>query len=210
MERGEYLVRGPTGCGNCHTPMGPEGFIMDQELAGRLVEDNPAFTAYRREHHARGAHLGMERRRTRPRDPRRHPARRHRHRAADAVHDVPRPRRRRPHVDRGLPAHAAGGRERTPASVYNIPLPPAYGPPVDSVDRAAARRDGRIRRLPRRAGLALHGVPHADGTAGAASRDRPRPRRVRVPRTVGHVGRGEPDEPARMGSPATPTTRSRR
>ena len=34
VERGEYLVRGPAGCGNCHTPMGPEGFIMDQELAG--------------------------------------------------------------------------------------------------------------------------------------------------------------------------------
>ena len=33
VERGEYLVRGPAGCGNCHTPMGPEGFIADQELA---------------------------------------------------------------------------------------------------------------------------------------------------------------------------------
>ena len=29
VERGEYLVRGPAGCGNCHTPMGPEGFLMD-------------------------------------------------------------------------------------------------------------------------------------------------------------------------------------
>jgi mono/diheme cytochrome c family protein len=45
VERGEYLVRGPAGCGNCHTPLGPEGFIMDQELAGRLVEESPAFTA---------------------------------------------------------------------------------------------------------------------------------------------------------------------
>ena len=46
LERGEYLVRGPAGCGNCHTPIGPEGFVTDQELAGRLVDDNPAFTAY--------------------------------------------------------------------------------------------------------------------------------------------------------------------
>jgi mono/diheme cytochrome c family protein len=45
VERGEYLVRGPAGCGNCHTPMGPEGFVEAQELAGRLVEDSPAFTA---------------------------------------------------------------------------------------------------------------------------------------------------------------------
>lgn len=46
VERGEYLVRGPAGCGNCHTPLGPEGPVPGMELAGRLVEDNPAFTAY--------------------------------------------------------------------------------------------------------------------------------------------------------------------
>jgi mono/diheme cytochrome c family protein len=45
LERGEYLVRGIAGCGNCHTPMGPQGPINDQELAGRLVEKNEAFTA---------------------------------------------------------------------------------------------------------------------------------------------------------------------
>lgn len=44
-ERGEYLVRGPAGCGNCHTPMGPDGPVADQELAGRLVEDIEIFTA---------------------------------------------------------------------------------------------------------------------------------------------------------------------
>ena len=35
VERGEYLVRGPAGCGNCHTPLGPDG-RMEQELGGRL------------------------------------------------------------------------------------------------------------------------------------------------------------------------------
>ncbi len=45
MARGEYLVTGPAGCGNCHTPIGPTGFVEGQELAGRLVEDNEAFTA---------------------------------------------------------------------------------------------------------------------------------------------------------------------
>lgn len=45
VERGAYLVRGPAGCGNCHTPLGPDGPVPGQELAGRLVEDGPAFTA---------------------------------------------------------------------------------------------------------------------------------------------------------------------
>ena len=45
LERGNYLVEGPMGCGNCHTPLGPTGEIAGQELSGRLVEENPAFTA---------------------------------------------------------------------------------------------------------------------------------------------------------------------
>lgn len=46
VERGEYLVRGPAGCGNCHTPLGPDGPVAGMELAGRLVEENEQFTAY--------------------------------------------------------------------------------------------------------------------------------------------------------------------
>jgi len=45
LERGTYLVEGPAGCGNCHSPIGAEGFVQGAELSGRLVEDNPAFTA---------------------------------------------------------------------------------------------------------------------------------------------------------------------
>ncbi|MDG4650032.1 cytochrome C [Roseibacterium sp. SDUM158017] len=45
VERGEYLVRGIAGCGNCHTPMGPQGPVMEQELAGRVVEDIEPFRA---------------------------------------------------------------------------------------------------------------------------------------------------------------------
>jgi mono/diheme cytochrome c family protein len=45
LERGQYLVEGPAGCGNCHTPIGPTGYVMEQNLGGRLVEKNPAFTA---------------------------------------------------------------------------------------------------------------------------------------------------------------------
>ncbi|MFH5773675.1 cytochrome C [Paracoccus sp. NGMCC 1.201697] len=45
VERGEYLVQGPAGCGNCHTPIGPQGFDTSHDLSGRLVDKNPAFTA---------------------------------------------------------------------------------------------------------------------------------------------------------------------
>lgn len=47
LERGTYLMNGPAACGNCHTPITPEGRpIAGQELAGRLVEDIEPFTAY--------------------------------------------------------------------------------------------------------------------------------------------------------------------
>ena len=46
LERGEYLVRGPAACGNCHTPMGPNGPDMANEFGGFMVEKNPAFEAW--------------------------------------------------------------------------------------------------------------------------------------------------------------------
>ena len=45
LERGTYLVEGPAACGNCHSPMGPEGPVQDMHLAGSLVEETPVFTA---------------------------------------------------------------------------------------------------------------------------------------------------------------------
>lgn len=46
LERGAYLVNAVMACGNCHTPMGPDGPIETEALSGRLVEKNPGFTAY--------------------------------------------------------------------------------------------------------------------------------------------------------------------
>jgi mono/diheme cytochrome c family protein len=46
MERGTYLVRGIVGCGNCHTPQGPEGPVAGMEFAGQKVIEEPAFIAY--------------------------------------------------------------------------------------------------------------------------------------------------------------------
>lgn len=46
LERGTYLMSSIVACGNCHTPLGADGPIADQELAGRLLEDIEPFTAY--------------------------------------------------------------------------------------------------------------------------------------------------------------------
>jgi mono/diheme cytochrome c family protein len=46
VARGRYLVEGIAGCGNCHTPQGPQGPIAGKTLAGGLVvEDGPPYTA---------------------------------------------------------------------------------------------------------------------------------------------------------------------
>jgi mono/diheme cytochrome c family protein len=47
VERGEYLVEGIAGCGNCHTPRDANGqLIADQNLAGGFVIEEAAFTSY--------------------------------------------------------------------------------------------------------------------------------------------------------------------
>jgi mono/diheme cytochrome c family protein len=45
VERGNYLVNTIMGCGNCHTPQGPEGPMMDKALSGMMVDNSEAFTA---------------------------------------------------------------------------------------------------------------------------------------------------------------------
>jgi len=45
VARGRYLVEGIAGCGNCHTPNGPQGKVAGKNLAGGFMEENPAFRA---------------------------------------------------------------------------------------------------------------------------------------------------------------------
>ncbi len=132
-ERGEYIVQGPGGCGNCHTPIGPNGFIMDQDLGGRLVEKNDMFTAiapnitpggrvadWSDEELGRAIREGI--------------------RPDGSLIGPPMPfPMYRGLSDSDLAAIVAYLRtvpavsEQVEASTYNIPLPPAYGPPVGSV-----------------------------------------------------------------------------
>ena len=133
VERGEYLVRGPMGCGNCHTPLGPEGPVAGQELAGRLVDDNPAFTAWAPNITPGGRAAGWS-------DAELAQAIREGLRPDGSLIGPPMPfTMYRGISDADLAAVVAFLRtlpaveNETPASTYRIPLPPAYGPPVGSV-----------------------------------------------------------------------------
>jgi mono/diheme cytochrome c family protein len=43
VKRGDYLVNSILTCGNCHTPKGPTGDIMDKAFSGGLSWDEPPF-----------------------------------------------------------------------------------------------------------------------------------------------------------------------
>ncbi|MCB1493138.1 MAG: cytochrome C [Rhodobiaceae bacterium] len=133
VERGEYLVRGIMGCGNCHTPLGPTGFVQEMELAGRLTEDNDLFTAY-------APNITPASRIATWSDEELKRAIREGIRPDGSLIGPPMPftmYRGLSDTDaesvvaflRTLPAIA----NDVPASTYRIPLPPAYGPPVDHV-----------------------------------------------------------------------------
>ncbi|MEL7528515.1 MAG: c-type cytochrome [Pseudomonadota bacterium] len=133
LERGEYLVRGPAACGNCHTPQGPSGPDMTNELGGFLVEKNDAMEAWAvnitpgsrvagwsDEELARAIREGI--------------------RPDGSVIGPPMPIG----LYRGLSDDdlmsivmflrtVPASDNETPQSTYNFPLPPAYGPPIDTV-----------------------------------------------------------------------------
>ena len=132
-ERGAYLVQGPAGCGNCHTPLGPEGPVWSMDLGGRLVEDGPAFTAYAPNITPGGPIADWS-------DAELARAIREGIRPDGSVIGPPMPFT----MYRGLSDEDLGAivaylrtvpavENILPASTYNIPLPPAYGPPVGSV-----------------------------------------------------------------------------
>lgn len=133
LERGEYLVQGPMGCGNCHTPIGPEGFDFDADLGGRLVVDAPVFTAFAPNitpggvvadwsdaELARAIREGIRPDGSLIGPPM--PFTVYRGLSDDDLAAVVAYLRRVPAVESTLPA-----------SEYRISLPPAYGPPVESV-----------------------------------------------------------------------------
>jgi mono/diheme cytochrome c family protein len=134
LARGEYLVKHVAACGNCHSPLGPGGAPVEgQELSGRFVIEVPEFKAiapnitpaarvgdWSDEEFARAVREGI-----RP----------------DGTVILPlmpfelyRDLSDRDLTDMVAYVRSVPAVENDPgASVINIPLPPAYGPPVESV-----------------------------------------------------------------------------
>ncbi|MCA8881019.1 MAG: c-type cytochrome [Rhodobacteraceae bacterium] len=132
-ERGEYLVQGPMGCGNCHTPKGPDGPIPGMDLAGFLVIDDQGIKAYAKNITPGGEVAGWS-------DAELARAIREGIRPDGSLIGPPMPFSFYKDIsDSDLAAIVAYLRtvpavENTvPDSVYGFPLPPAYGPPIKSV-----------------------------------------------------------------------------
>lgn len=135
VERGAYLMNAVAACGNCHTPFGPQGPDMSKALAGRMLEDNAVWTVYASnitpdEETGIGGWSDAEIVR----------AIREGVRPDGTVIGPPMPiglYRGLSDADaealvayiRTLPAV----KNETPASVYRVPVPPSWGPPVGSV-----------------------------------------------------------------------------
>ena len=136
MERGKYLVESIAGCGNCHTPQGPKGPIMEKAYAGglRIPEPN-AFDVYTTNITSdKETGIGtwtVEQIMTATREGRR---------PDGSLIRPPMPIA----LYRGLSDRDARAiavyvkslkpiRNRPPKSTYKIPLPKSYGPPVGKV-----------------------------------------------------------------------------
>lgn len=142
VERGRYLVETIAGCGNCHTPQGPNGPIPGRHLAGGLVMEESAFRAVTPNitpDPATGIGGWTDAQLVR--------AIREGIRPDGTLIGPPMPFAfYRGLADDDLAAMVAYLRtvpavvSETGPSTYSFPLPPAYGPPVESV-KAPARSD---------------------------------------------------------------------
>lgn len=145
LERGTYLMRAVAACGNCHTPKGPQGDIPGMELVGMApMEKNPAFTA-----NAPNITPDKETGIGNWTDEQLILAIREGKRPDGTIIGPPMPiGLYRGLSDSDVKAIVAYLRavppvkNAIPKSTYNIPLPPAYGPPVGTV--ADVPRDDKV------------------------------------------------------------------
>lgn len=133
LERGTYLVEGPAACGNCHSPQGPDGPVPGMFLGGMVIEDNEMMTAVAHNITPASRIAGWT-------DAELARAIREGIRPDGSVIGPPMPIG----LYRGLSDDDLGSivlylRQVAPVendpgeSLYNFPLPPAYGPPVETV-----------------------------------------------------------------------------
>jgi mono/diheme cytochrome c family protein len=133
VERGDYLVNSIMACGSCHTPFGPVGFDASKSLSGRLVDQSDAFTAIAPNITPGARVAGWS-------DAELAKAIREGLRPDGSLIGPPMPFELYSKIsDEDLASIVAYLRtvpsvENDPGvSTYNIPLPPAYGPPITSV-----------------------------------------------------------------------------
>jgi mono/diheme cytochrome c family protein len=133
--RGEYLVETVGACGNCHTLPGPNGPMMDMHLGGGMPFEEEGFTAYAPNitpHEETGIGTWS--------DEEIITAIREGVRPDGSIIGPPMPIAEYRHLS-DADAQAIVAYLRTvepvenavPASDYQIPLPPSYGPPVEGV-----------------------------------------------------------------------------
>ncbi len=136
LERGAYLMNSVAVCGNCHTPKGPEGDIPGRELAGmENMYVVPEMTA-----HAPNITPDAETGIGGWTDEQLIKAIREGIRPDGTVIGPPMPvARYRDLSDRDVQSlvayirSVAPVRNEVPKSIYHVPLPPSYGPPVASI-----------------------------------------------------------------------------
>jgi len=135
LERGAYLMRSIVACGNCHTPQGPNGPLPGRELAGGNVFDEKPFTAV-----ASNITPDPETGIGRWSDAQLVAAIREGRRPDGSLIGPPMPiGLYRGMSDNDVAAIVAylrsvpAVKNAVPKSVYRMPLPPAYGPPVGQV-----------------------------------------------------------------------------
>lgn len=135
LERGTYLMESIVACGNCHTPQGPSGPLPGKTLAGGMRFEEPGIDAY-------AANITPDKATGIGRwtDAQIITAIRDGKRPDGSLIGPPMPIEfYRGMSDRDAQAIAAYLRtvpaveNKVPKSVYTIPLPPAYGPPVGKV-----------------------------------------------------------------------------
>lgn len=135
LERGRYLVEHVAACGNCHTPMGPKGPIAGMTLAGGLRIKEPPFDVYTPNitqdketgigawsdaEIFRAIREGVDNEGKLVRPPM--PFHFYRQLADRDVHAMV-----------AYLRTVASVKNVPPKSVYHIPLPPSYGPPVGKI-----------------------------------------------------------------------------
>ena len=145
LERGTSLMSSIVACGNCHTPQTPDGPEPGKELAGQLVVDDETMTA-----HAPNITQDTETGIGAWTDDQIVTAIRDGLRPDGSLIGPPMPfnqyRRMSDGDVRAIVAYLRTVkpiRAESPKSVYRIPLPPRYGPPVGTV--AEVPRDDKVK-----------------------------------------------------------------